>query len=389
GNYYLADKRFDKAIEQYEKALKDNDKDAKLHTDLGAAFLERAVANGDKTNLKDLANSLEHTTRALEIDPSMLAAYFNKALCLQRLLIPAQAAQAKEAWKIYLEKDPNSEWAKEAARNLQLLEEQHTGSKTPDEVFQDYLEAYQQKDTARAWRIQSQTKEMITGAMLPFQFAQRFLAATVATQAEVADQMLAAFLFSGELDKKKSGDPFFSEMAGFYATKGRKQAALLNQAQEMQKQGYQLCLRGRYSEANPHFEQAQRLYLQTGDRWDAKIVASWQAYCLSQRGEYKKSSAILLALAEECQRHRYHWLHAQSQYGLAINGGLLGDYSQMIERGKKALTLASAICDLHHSQKILSQLAEGYKFVNRLDEALAFNQRSLLSDDAYFVSQRQ
>ena len=386
GNFYLADKRFDQAVEQFQKALQFTDKDARLHADLGAAFLERASANRDQSNPKDLANSLEETMRALEIDPSMLAAYFNKALCLQRMQVPVRA---REAWKIYLEKDSGSEWSKEAARNLQLLEEQPMGSKTPEEVFQDYLQAYQQQDTDRAWRIQSQTKEMITGVMLPFQVAQRFVAATLANQAEVADQMLAILLFSGELDKKKSGDPFFSELAGFYATNGKKQAALLNQAQEIQRQSYQLCLQGRYSEANQPFEQAESLYRQTGDLWDARIAAQWQAYCLTQLGELKKSSAILLALTKECQRHKYHWLNAQSQYGLTINYGLLADYSQMFERGKKALTFATAIGDSYNFQKILSQLAEGYKFVNRLDEALECNQRSLLLNDAYFVSQRQ
>lgn len=386
GKFYLADKRFDKAIEQFDKALQLNERDAKIHADIGAAFLERAVNNRDKPNLRDLSNSLEHTNRAIELDPSLFAAYFNKALCLQRMQIPIQA---KEAWKLYLEKDQGSEWAKEAARNLQLLEEQKTGQRTPDEVFQDYLSAYKQRDEAQAWRIQSQTKEMITGTMIPFQLAQRFVAATIANQIVIADEMLAVLRFCGEVEKNHSGDPFFAELAGFYAATGKKNASLLNQAQAIQQQGYQFCLQARYSEADQQFAHSQSLYLQNGDRWDAKIIAYWQAYCLSQRGELKKSSTILLALAEECQRDKYHWLEAQSQCWLAINAGLLGDYSQMIERNKKALTLASTISDLYNAQKILSQLAEGYKFVNRLDEALEFNQQSLLSKDPYFASQRQ
>src|SRR5262249_22674094 len=68
GKFYLADKRFDKAVEQFDKALQLNEKDARLHADMGVAFLERAVANRDKPDLKDLSDSLEHTNRAIKLD---------------------------------------------------------------------------------------------------------------------------------------------------------------------------------------------------------------------------------------------------------------------------------------------------------------------------------
>jgi tetratricopeptide (TPR) repeat protein len=118
GRFYLTQHEFDKAIEQFEKALALDDKNAQIHSDLGAAYLERAIANSDKLNISDLDKSLEQLKRALELDNSLLPAYFNKALCLQRMNAPDQA---REAWNDYLRRDADSEWSKDAERNLQSL----------------------------------------------------------------------------------------------------------------------------------------------------------------------------------------------------------------------------------------------------------------------------
>ena len=118
GRLYLARHEFDKAIEQFEEALNLDKKNAELRADLGAAYLERASAGRDNPDTSDLSKSLEQLKQAIEIDDSLLAAYFNKALCLQRM---NELISAKEAWEDYLKKDPDSEWSKEAEINLRSL----------------------------------------------------------------------------------------------------------------------------------------------------------------------------------------------------------------------------------------------------------------------------
>lgn len=386
GRLYLTQHEFDKAIEQFEKALTLNDKSAQLHSDLGAVYLERAVSNADKLNIGDLNKSLEHLNRAIELDNSLLPAYFNKALSLQRM---NALGLAREAWEDYLKRDAGSEWSKEAERNLRLLQNQGAGNKTSEEVFQDFLSAYRQKDEARAWRIQSQTKEMITGTMIPFQLAQRFVAAGLSGQTQAGTESLEAFRFAGALEKKNNDDPFFAELAEFYAEAVKKNAVTLKQASESLAQGYQLCLQGRYGDAYQPFGSAKDLFLKTGNRWEAKVVDYWLAYCFSQQGELKKSSDLLLAVAEDCRNRNYHWLEGQSYCWLANNSALLGEYSLGIEQDKRALNIATTTGDLYNSQKVSSQLAEDYKFLGRLGEALEFNRSSLPLADAYFVSFRQ
>ncbi|MFP5264796.1 MAG: tetratricopeptide repeat protein [Blastocatellia bacterium] len=135
GRLYLARHEFDKAIEQFDKALRLDDKDAALHSDLGAAYMERAIAGGGEPNPGDLAKSLEYLDRAIRLDDSLLAAYFNRALCLQRMNALTPAIQA---WEDYLKKDSDSDWAKEAGRKLRLLRDQGTANKTPGEVRQNF-----------------------------------------------------------------------------------------------------------------------------------------------------------------------------------------------------------------------------------------------------------
>lgn len=386
GRLYLAGHEFDKAIEQFDKALQLDDKNAPLHSDLGAAYLERAVADGSKPNLGDLAKSLEYLYRAIGLDDSLLAAYFNRALCLQRM---NALTLARQAWEDYLKKDPDSEWSKEAERNLRLLRDRGTNNKTPGEVYENFLAAYRQGNEAQAWRIQSQTKEMITGTMIPFQLARRFLDASLSDRPASGKEILNAFRFAGELEKKQSGDPFFLELAGFYAASGVKNAPALKKAHEALGRGYQLCLHGNYSEAAAPLEYAQKHFLKAGDVWEARVVDYWLAYCLSQQGKLKKSSDLLAALVKNCRGRGYHWLESQSYCWLANNSALLGEYSRGVEEDKKALDIALAIGDLYNTQKTSSQLAEDYKFLGRLEEALEYNRLSLPAADAYFVSDRQ
>jgi len=122
GRVYLAKNNFDEAIRQFEKALRKNTNIAKLHNDLGAALMEKSKPQ-DEGRLQNLAKANEEFARAIELDKNLLDAYFNRALCLQKLNLPDQAT---EAWQKYLQLDSTSPWADEARKNLETVE-----TKTP------------------------------------------------------------------------------------------------------------------------------------------------------------------------------------------------------------------------------------------------------------------
>ena len=133
GQSYLADRQFDKAIDQFNSALGLDPNDAKSHINLGAALLEKGKLNAARPQaipgVEDFSRSLEHLNKGLQLDNTSLEGYFNRALVYQHMMLPRDA---EAAWKEYLQKDPGSAWAEEAKRNLaSLLDVFNTnGSKT-------------------------------------------------------------------------------------------------------------------------------------------------------------------------------------------------------------------------------------------------------------------
>jgi len=141
GKVYLAKKNFDQAIEYLNQAVKDDSTNAQCYSDLGAAYLEKAKTDREKGSqgVEDLGQSLHALNKALELNPNLLEALFNRAIVYQEMVL---LQQAKEDLKKYLEKDPNSKWSDEARQRLNSLDQPNKTSRTKGELLQDYLTAY-------------------------------------------------------------------------------------------------------------------------------------------------------------------------------------------------------------------------------------------------------
>jgi tetratricopeptide (TPR) repeat protein len=119
GLFYLTEKRFDEAIAQFEKGSQLNSRNAEIYNNLGAGIYEKAMQENDKEKISRLYDSLDKLNKALETNPNLIEAMFNKALVLREL---NQTEAAVAVWKQYLEKDTNSKWSEEARKNLRELE---------------------------------------------------------------------------------------------------------------------------------------------------------------------------------------------------------------------------------------------------------------------------
>ena len=120
GQFYLARGELDQAIKQFEDALKTDTQNAQLHSDYGAALLEKGKPlPADNEQRKELfARSLDQLNQALQLNRSLLEALFNRALLYQSMNL---LSQARADWQKYLEQDPHSPWADEARQNLKSL----------------------------------------------------------------------------------------------------------------------------------------------------------------------------------------------------------------------------------------------------------------------------
>ena len=376
GKLALVQKNYDEASKQLEAALKLNPDNAQLHADLGAALLTeaRTLNNDDKQRLALLGKSYEHLKQALDRNGELLEARFNYALCLQEQTL---ALQASEAWQEYLKRDANSEWATRARSFLKELDSVQT-SASPEQILQDFLTAYRQHDDERAWRILSQTREMITGRMVVLQLARKFLAAATEGRSNDAAGSLAAFTYAGEMEKAHGGDPFVADLANYYRRTDKNRQLILKQAQAEMDAGYQECLNsGSYMAAQNNFVQAKNLFSQADNICEAKIADFWIAYVTSESDKLQRTIDDLQHLAAFCRTKKYKWLAAQALGWIGDSYTLSNEISKALAVQAEALNMAGAVADTYNQQKLLDQFSLLYNQLGQSQRALVYNQASL------------
>jgi Tfp pilus assembly protein PilF len=211
GVFYLTQQKYADAAKELEPASKSDERDARIHNDLGAAYFGLAKSSAKEKRLESLGRALEEFTRATELDANSLEALFNKSLALQELGLPRQA---KESWTLYLQKDSSSQWAEEARRNLARLDDARVRLKTNEKVLEeetlrDFLEAYRARDDARARAIHDATKGFLRGPAVAQQLSLRYLSARSGGDDAAAKESLAALAFVGAFERARHSEFFF------------------------------------------------------------------------------------------------------------------------------------------------------------------------------------
>ena len=105
----------DAAVETLRKGSESYPRDASLLSDLAAAYQSRFESS---RTAKDLEAAFTAANRAVELNPRLPEARFNKALILQKLGFRQPAAKE---WNEYLKLDPGSGWRDEAQRHHDAL----------------------------------------------------------------------------------------------------------------------------------------------------------------------------------------------------------------------------------------------------------------------------
>jgi CHAT domain-containing protein/Tfp pilus assembly protein PilF len=368
GQFYLAKRDFDKAIERFTNALASSPKNARLHSDLGAALLERGKDSQlrGSTGSLDFDESLEHLDKALELDASLLPALFNRALCLEYMHLPAQA---EVDWKRYLSQDNDSPWAEEAKRHLRdVQEKQQKTSRSPEEQFHDFLAAYGANDQQAAWEPIRQNRDITKGKLIWWQLLDEFFKSTEAGRLSEATESLRALHYFGNLklhppqeQGKYSGDSYFLELARFYQSSSPRRRATLAQAHTQVNEGNRLCSEARYEEAIERYVSAGETYLRLGDLWESTLTNLLIGLCQVQIREGQKSRSNFESVSALGKEKGYLWLRAEACYGLGRAHDSLGEHSQAIAYTAEALQLSERIDDGYNAQRSLSMIADQYR----------------------------
>jgi len=380
GVFYLTQRKFTDAIRELEKAAALDGVNAKILNDLGSAYFESAQTEPGEKKLEILAKALENFSRAFELNPNLLEALFNKSLCLQEM--PLLTNQARESWTLYLEKDSTSDWAQEARKNLEILENLKTTSKTKEQILEDFLAAYRTGDKETAWKINCQTKDLIAEVWLPDQLTRRYL--------ETRNQEdIEALKFIGELEKTTNADFFVTDLAEFYSKIEESQVESLLKAKTLMKDGFQSLKDSKNDEAARIFEESARLFSKTGNDLEEKIAELWSAQSKPRQGKIGESLETLNALEKYSSAKNYKWLGGQAVYWISENYFFQKKFTQRIELCKETLSLSEEIGDTQAQQKSIVCLTDTFDKIGDSGESLKYLAHMPNAKDLYYYGKIQ
>lgn len=378
GLYYLTELEFDRAVEQFRRALQTDERNARLHSDLGAALMEKARLDrldGEAgKSLEEFAESLEHLNRALALDDSLPEALFNRALCYQQMSLPQQAA---EDWRKYLEKDSQSAWADEARQNLKLIESQkNKTSEGKGQVLQNFLDARAARDDEAAWRLIRSSRD-VTGSPVENALLDRYLEAESGGRAGEARESLEALSYAGELELRRADDHFISDLVRFYQSAAGSRRASLAEARGLLSRGHKSLQSFKPEEAADYYAKAEAIFERAGDAAESLYVKypAGHAQLLMHKSELALSA--FGEVARDSEARQYSWLRAQALNGLGNVQTGLNDYSSALEHSRRSLEISERIGDVKGLMKTADQLSNIYTRLGNYRGAIESQQRGL------------
>lgn len=380
GKYYLAERQFDRAIDQFEAALKFDPQNARIHSDLGAALLERVKSHGPEPERArevdeiEFARSLTHLKRALELDGSLLEPLFNRALLYQHMGL---LEQAEDDWRTYLERDSNSKWADEARQQLAELEKRRgKASRSEEDSLREFFSAYERGDEERAWEVirrnYTSAGNTITNALLDSCLDEEAKGESGGTGTK-----LQALAYVGTLELQRAGDTYTADLARFYRQSNPRQRRDLARARAQMREGYRLFLSSQVKDALTLYAQAKQTFDESDDKCEALFAEYRMGHCYLLQPDLERSEAIFKRLLPAFERNSYRWLLNQSLYRTASIRLTYNDYSESIEYARRALKQSEQMQDTTGMLNTLILLADQYRSLNDGRESLRFLRRAL------------
>lgn len=385
GKVYLARKDFDRAIEQFEEALKGDPNSAQINADLGAAFLEKGKADLDKAKGEpsgaaagnggeQLGHSLEHLNKALTLNPNLLEALFNRALCHQYLGL---TLQAKADWLEYLNKDSLSPWAAEAREHLKLLENQEQkSSQNKEQIFREFLAAYNAQNKKEALKLVSNYQNR-SGNVVVEQLLDQFLAAKQGQEPASAEREVSILADIGNLIREQTGERFYLDLARYYGSAKPSQLAALTRARSLMQRAHAGWGQVGPDESLKLFQESEKLFQASGDVCEAAFARYWVSFCYFHQQNYQKSLAFLELQMQANETAGYKWLLVRSLYLVSGIHFALNEHSKAVSFADRSLSVAETLGDTVGMINALTSLIEYHRYLGNYQKSLAYIEQSL------------
>jgi CHAT domain-containing protein/Tfp pilus assembly protein PilF len=389
GRLYLARKNFEDAIAEFEAALKTASNNARLHSDLGAALMEKSELEASGKSGRDprtIDRCLEHLNRAIELDGSLLEPLFNRAFLRQNL---GQLFQAKEDWDNYLKKDSTSPWAEEARRNLKLIEERNKRvAQRGEELFVAFQQAHQAGDDEQVWSVFSRS-HFLLGNHIASRLIDETLAFIQEGRAQDALERWQVLSDLGALAERKSGDRYVADLAHIYRPSSAARARALAEARSLFKDAYKSFSDSHPSQAITKYVQAQAIFRRQGDLGEALLIEYRIGFCYLQQADIRRSLESFNEAAQGSEARAYKWLQSLALNGLANAQARLTEYSNAIPICRRANQLAREIGDENGRLRSLSILTGLYERLGKFRESWRVAQECLVLSEKIAADQSQ
>src|SRR5262245_7504858 len=341
GRLYVLRGDLELAERQFLLALNERPRDARLLADLGALYYERSLKEAGEGH-ELLEKSVEHTSNAIEADPKLLEAWFNRALCYERMNL---FLQAEADWKQYLTLDGDSAWAEEAREHLEKLRERATRLEKLEETAQTEFQAAELAGDEISMR------ELVTRHFVPVQnlaMDQRFdqyLSAAIAGDKRQADQRLRSLKRIGRLIGEIKGDRFVTDAVDFAA---RGDLGVKREAQAIHKmlqQAGQEHSRGNRGAARDLYAKARAVAERIGDHPHAEMAALGLARYNHNKGESTELDTLRNKLVSDSKRRNHLQIQAKSLLALANAEVTAQRLSLWLEHSRQAVEIARGLGD--------------------------------------------
>ncbi|MBK9438244.1 MAG: CHAT domain-containing protein [Chloracidobacterium sp.] len=386
GKFLLTQRKFEQANELFARAAKSAPKDARIHSDWGASLLELARidrSSGDRSkSAENFDAALSHLETAIAIMPSMLEARFNRALCLQEMLLNEQA---KAAWLEYLSFDDSSRWAEEARQHLEKLNTLSANETPADDILAGFLRSAADGDDEKAFTILAGNRELISRKYIPQLLAMTF----ITSPEDKRPAILNALDLAGRLESERIGDKFAAEIAAFYRKLDPRSFNDLRDAQASVLKGYALCIAGDYKLALAEFANARRIFEKNGDIWEGNLSKYFEGYCQINLGEVQTGLDTVDKVVEFARTANYRWLEMTALYWLAGAQRNLRQHSISKLIYRRAFSLAEQIGDRYGMQRNLLESAGDSSFLGQHNLAIDGLVRAFEISNSGYSSSRQ
>lgn len=355
GRLYLFLGEFDKAESQMKLALEQLEHDAKLHTDIAALYYERSnYADADPESL--LSAAVEHYKLAIEIEPGLAEAWFNRALCYEKLSL---FLKAKQDWIQYLKLDSTSKWAEEARERLKSLETRANKVNNSEDMAALLEKAVNSNDDKALHTLITQNISNVIQFSNNKLFEQ-YLNETLSGNNQRAEFLLTRLNTIGHMVAENSKDKFIIDLANLAARASPQMKSQILSVHLKLRQADNEFSRSSHDAAYKSYLSAYLAAKRIGDDLHTEIAAS----NLVRYSNLRANSTILISignrLVSQAERLGHRYIQAQTHAALA-NGYLASQQGQLaLENGLRAASIAKEIGDRDTAINGLIFVSAGY-----------------------------